>query len=229
MSIDKTDFYQNLQVDNQRREASKAKSNDELGKDEFMKLLITQLENQDPLEPTDNTEFIAQLAQFSSLEGISNMSASLEGFGQTLASTQALQASTLVGRQVQVLADYTNLEEGKPVKGTIDLPQSSQEVFVAVYTGGGEYIGDIGLGSRDKGEVAFEWDGLDTDGEPFPPGNYQFRAFAYQDGKPEQQDLYLARNVSSVALNSGRSGGDIMLNISGMDKPVALKDVKVIN
>ena len=229
MSIDKTDFYQNLQVDNQRRAAEKARPNDQLGKDEFMKLLITQLEHQDPLEPTDNTEFIAQLAQFSSLEGITNMAGSLEKFGQTLASTQALQASTLVGRQVQVLSNSATLQEGRDIKGTIDLPKSSSEVFVAVYTGGGEYIGDIGLGSRESGEVAFEWDGLDTDGQPFPPGNYQFRAYAVQDGKPEQQDLYLARNVSSVALNSGRSGGDIMLNISGMDQPIALKDVKVIN
>jgi len=228
MSIDKTDFYQNLQVDNQRRQAEKASKGDELGKDEFMKLLITQLENQDPLEPQDNTEFIAQLAQFSSLEGITNMSNSLEQFGETLASTQALQASTLVGRQVQVLSESATLEEGRPVRGTVDIPQSTQEAFVAVYTGSGDYIGDIGLGSREKGEAAFEWDGLDTDGEPFPPGDYQFRAFTVQDGKPEQADLYLGRNVSSVALNSGQRG-DIMLNISGMSDAVRLRDVKVIN
>ena len=228
MSIDKTDFYQNLQVDNQKRQAEKASKGDELGKDEFMKLLITQLENQDPLEPQDNTEFIAQLAQFSSPEDITNMASSMEQFGQTLASTQALQASTLVGRQVQVLSESAKLEEGKAVQGTVDIPQSTQEAFVAVYTSGGEYIGDIGLGSREKGEAAFEWDGLDTDGQPFPPGNYQFRADTLQDGKPEQADLYLGRNVSSVALNSGRSG-EIMLNISGMSDAVPLREVKVIN
>ncbi len=228
MSIDKTDFYQNLQVDNQKREAAKAGSRDELGKDEFMKLLITQMENQDPLEPADNTEFIAQLAQFSSLEGITNMSASLEKFGQSLASTQALQASTLVGRQVQVLSEYATLEEGQSVKGTVDVQQSSPDVFVAVYTGAGEYIGDISLGSRQPGDVAFEWDGLDTEGQPFPPGNYQFRAYTYRDGEPQQADLYLGQNVSSVALNAGQRG-EVLLNISGQDNPIALRDVKVVN
>jgi|AntRauTorcE11897_2_1112592.scaffolds.fasta_scaffold01668_11 flagellar basal-body rod modification protein FlgD len=230
MSIEKTDFYQNLQVENKKRDAetNKAKGSNELGKDEFMKLLITQMENQDPLKPTDNTEYIAQLAQFSSLEGISNMSSSLEQFGTQLQSTQALQASTLVGRSVQVLANSTELEEGKPVKGTIELEESASDVSVAVYTGGGEYIGDIALGSREKGDVAFEWDGLDTEGNPFPPGPYQFRAYANRDGESQQEDLYLARNVGSVALNAGERG-EIMLNISGMNEAIPLRDVKVIN
>ncbi|WP_114417633.1 flagellar hook assembly protein FlgD [Marinospirillum perlucidum] len=228
MSIEKTDFYQSLQVENRQREASKTQGSNELGKDEFMKLLITQMENQDPLKPTDNTEYIAQLAQFSSLEGITNMSSSLEGFTSQLQSTQALQASTLVGRSVQVLANSTQLEEGKSVKGTIELQDSASNVFVAAYTAEGEYIGDITLGSREKGDVAFEWDGLDTEGQPFPPGNYQFRAYATRDGVNEQVDLYLGRNVDSVALNAGERG-EIMLNISGLGDAVPLREVKVIN
>ncbi len=228
MSIEKTDFYQNLQVQNQQRAADSARRNDELGKDEFMKLLITQLEHQDPLDPQDNTAYIAQLAQFSSLEGITNLNQTVQQFATALQSTQALQASTLVGRQVQVRSDWAELTPGQPVKGTIDLNQSSPDVFVAVYTQGGEYIGDISLGSREKGDVSFEWDGLDTAGEPFPPGAYQFRAFSMAEGQTQSEDLYLARNVSSVALNAG-ARGEILINVSGMDQPVPLRDVKVIN
>lgn len=228
MSIETTDFYKTLQVQNQQLAAENTKKNGELGKDEFMRLLITQLENQDPLSPTDNTEFIAQMAQFSSLEGITNLNSTVEQFATSLQSTQALQASTLVGRSVQVLTNWTELEEGKSIKGTVDLKESSSDVFVAVYSGAGEYMGDISLGQRSAGEISFEWNGLDTDGEPFPAGAYQFRAFASRNGEHEGVDLYLSRNVYSVALNAG-ARGEIMLNLSGGDEPVPLRDVKIIN
>lgn len=227
-SIEKTDFYQNLQVQNQQRDAEKTSQSGELGKDDFMRLLIAQLEHQDPLEPTDNGEFIAQMAQFSSLEGISNLNSTVEQFGTNLQSTQALQASTLVGRSVQVLSDWSELQEGKPITGTIDLNNSSSDVYVAVYSGEGEYLGDISLGQREAGEASFEWNGLDTDGEPFPPGSYQFRAFSSQNGQHEGVEIYLSQNVTSVSLNSG-ARGEIMLNLSGLGKSVSLADVKVIN
>ncbi|SFX18224.1 flagellar hook assembly protein FlgD [Marinospirillum alkaliphilum] len=226
MSIEKTDFYQSLQI--QQRNADQAKKSNEMGKQEFMRLLVTQLENQDPLNPQDNTEFIAQLAQFSSLEGITNLNTTVGQFATSLQSTQALQASTLVGRQVQVLTNWSELEPGKSIKGTIDLPKSAGDVFVAVYAPNGEYLGDISLGSRGAGEISFEWDGLDTDGESFPAGAYQFRAYATHNGEHEAVDMYLSRNVTSVALNAG-ARGEIMLNLSGSDTPVPLREVKVIN
>ncbi len=228
MSIESTSFYQDLQVERKQREAEKAGKRNDMGKDEFMRLLIAQLEHQDPLEPTDNGEFIAQMAQFSSLEGISNLNSTVENFGASMQSTQALQASTLVGRSVQVLSNWTELQEGKAVNGTIDLKDSSSDVFVAVYSDSGDYLGDISLGQRPAGEVSFEWNGLDTDGEPFPPGAYQFRAFASKGGEHEGVDMYLSQNVSSVSLNSG-ARGEIMLNLSGVNDPVPLRDVKVIN
>lgn len=228
MSIEKTSFYQDLQVENKQREAEKAGKRNDLGKDEFMRLLIAQLEHQDPLDPTDNGEFIAQMAQFSSLEGISNLNTTVSGFAASMQSTQALQASTLVGRSVQVLSDWSELKNDKPITGTIDLKDSSSDVFVAVYSGAGDYLGDISLGPRSEGEVSFEWSGLDTDGDPFPPGAYQFRAFANNGGEHEGVDLYLSQNVASVSLNSG-ARGEIMLNLSGMDKAIPLRNVKVIN
>jgi flagellar basal-body rod modification protein FlgD len=228
MSIEKTDFYQSLQIQNQQRKADQAGKSNEMGKQEFMRLLVTQLENQDPLNPQDNTAFIAQLAQFSSLEGISNLNTTVSQFATGLQSTQALQASTLVGRQVQVLTGWSELEPGKSIKGTIDLQQSAGDVFVAVYAPNGEYLGDIGLGARGAGEISFEWDGLDTEGQPFAPGAYQFKAYASRNGEHEALDMYLSRNVASVALNAGVRG-EIMLNLSGSDTPVPLREVKVIN
>lgn len=228
MSIEQTDFYQSLLVDRKKAQAAQAQKSKELGKDEFMKLLIAQLENQDPLQPTENGEFIAQMAQFSSLEGITNLNQTVNQFASAMQSTQALQASTLVGRSVQVLSDVAVLEEGQKVNGSLDLQESSGDVFVAVYDSTGEYLGDINLGSQQAGSVAFEWNGLDTDGEPFPAGAYQFRAFAERNGQHEGVDLYLPQKVNSVALNAGERG-EILLNLNGFDKPVSLGDVKVIN
>lgn len=228
MSIEKTDFYQSLLVERKQNEATTNAKRNEMGKDEFMKLLIAQLENQDPLEPTDNTEFIAQMAQFSSLEGITNLNNTVNQFATSLQSTQALQASTLVGRSVQVLSDVALLEEGKEISGTLDLKESSGDVFVAVYASNGEYLGDIGLGSQQAGQVSFNWNGLDTDGEPFPPGAYQFRAYANNNGSNQSVELYLPQKVNSVALNAGVRG-EILLNLNGYSEPVSLSQVKVIN
>lgn len=228
MSIEQTDFFQSLLVDRQKAQAADAKKSKELGKDEFMKLLIAQLEHQDPLQPTENGEFIAQMAQFSSLEGITNLNQTVQQFAGAMQSSQALQASTLVGRSVQVLSNVAMLEDGQPIKGTVELPSSSGDVFVAVYDSSGEYLGDINLGSQQAGSVSFEWNGLDTDGEPFPPGVYQFRAFAEENGQHVGADLYLPQKVNSVALNAG-ARGEILLNLEGFNKPVSLGDVKVIN
>lgn len=215
-------------VQNQQRETEEAGTRNELGKDEFMRLLIAQMEHQDPLNPTENGEFIAQMAQFSSLEGITNLNTTVNQFATSLQSTQALQASTLVGRSVQVLSNHSELKNGNPIKGTLDLQNSTSDAFVAVYSNSGEYLGDINLGARAPGEVAFEWNGLDTEGEPFPPGIYQFRAYAHNGREHEGIDLYLTQNVASVSLNAG-ARGEIMLNLSGMDTPLPLRDVKVIN
>lgn len=228
MSIEKTDFYQSLLVERQQRESASNAKRNEMGKDEFMKLLIAQLENQDPLQPTDNTEFIAQMAQFSSLEGITNLNQTVNQFATSLQSTQALQASTLVGRSVQVVSDVAVLEEGKEVNGTLDLKESSADVFVAVYASNGEYLGDISLGSQQAGQVSFNWNGLDTNGEPFPPGKYQFRAYANNNGNNQSVELYLPQKVNSVALNAG-ARGEILLNLNGYSEPVSLSQVKVIN
>lgn len=227
-SIQETDFYKSLQVDRQNRQKEDAGKRNELGKDEFMRLLLAQLEHQDPLQPTDNGEFIAQMAQFSSLEGIQSLNSTVENFSYSLQSSQALQASTLVGRSVQIKSEWAQLKEGQPVKGTLDLQSSSGDVFVAVYSAQGEYLGDINLGQQPAGQVTFEWNGLDADGEPFEDGIYQFRAYASKDGQHEGIDVYLSHNVDSVSLNSGPRG-EIMLNISGMDKAIPLRDVIAIN
>lgn len=197
----------------------------ELGKDEFLKLLVTQMENQNPLEPQENGEFIAQLAQFSSLEGIDNLNDTMGGFVSTYQSNLALEATALVGRQVQVQTDTSWMTAGEPFSGVLKLPVSSQSVSAAIYDQSGQLVRTIDLGAQQGGDVELSWDGLDQDGNSLPSGMYTVTASAQIDGKAEQLTTYLGANVNSVTL--GTNGGTTTLNLAGIGK-VNLSDVETI-
>ncbi len=143
------------------------KSN-ELGKNEFLKLLVAQMNNQNPLEPQDNTEFIAQLAQFSSVEGIENLNSSVTDMAGDLRSSQALQASSMVGQSVIVPGNSNGyLQNGDLIAGFAELPATTQNMSVQIQTASGQTLETIDLGHHSQGPVSLRWDGanLEVDGE----------------------------------------------------------------
>ena len=196
-------------------EKSREKSR-ELGKDEFLKLLVTQMNNQNPLEPQDNGEFIAQLAQFSSLEGIDNLNETMGGFVSSYQSNLALEATALVGRQVQVQTDTAWLSEGEPFTGEVQLPVSSSAVTVGIYDQNGQLVRRFDLGSRSAGDLR---------GAAMSSGMYTVKAEAKIDGETQQLPTLLGANVNSVTL--GTNGSSTTLNLAGIGK-VDLKDVRTI-
>jgi flagellar basal-body rod modification protein FlgD len=211
------------------------KSN-ELGQSAFLELMITQMNNQDPLSPQDNTEFIAQLAQFSSVEGLERLNTSFEDFSGNFMSNQALQASSLVGRSVTVPTDTTYLAEGGIISGSVNLPQTSPNTQVSIYDSSGALVGQIPLGAREAGETVFRFDGqyMEVDGEltnwsageePFAPGDYTFEVNATVDGKTESMATSLSANVNSVTL---ADNGGIILNLAGVGA-VNISDIKQFN
>ncbi|GIZ13823.1 flagellar hook assembly protein FlgD [Pseudomonas sp. NCCP-436] len=197
--------------------------NKELGKSEFLNLLVAQLNNQNPLEPQGNGEFIAQLAQFSQLEGIENLNNSMGALLSTYQSSQALQASSLVGRKVIVPTDKAVVDTSESFKASAVLPVSSSNVYVNVYDNSGALVSRINLGQQEAGNVSFIWDGKNSNGELMPPGTYKFEAQAtYGD---EAKGLYtlLPANVDSVILG----GSELLLNLAGLGS-VPLSSVQVI-
>ncbi|WP_439134118.1 flagellar hook assembly protein FlgD [Pseudomaricurvus sp.] len=204
--------------------SEEAKSN-ELGKDEFLTLLVTQMNNQNPLEPQDNGEFIAQLAQFSSLEGIDNLNDTVSGFVSSYQSSAALEATALVGRQVQVRTDTAWMSEGDMFTGVIELPVTSPEVKVSIYDETGQLVRNVDLGSQAAGNHDLIWDGLNNSGEPLPSGLYTVKAEARMDGEMYQVGTLLGANVNSVTL--GNDGSSPVLNLAGLGK-VSLDDVQTI-
>src|SRR5215510_3300 len=123
MNVDSSASSSILSSLNANSNASASTGNN-LGKDSFLQLLVTQMNNQNPLEPQDNTAFVSQLAQFSSLESMQNLDGTLGSFYSSFQSSQALQASSLVGRSVIVASDKAQLEGGATLDGSLVMPAS---------------------------------------------------------------------------------------------------------
>ncbi|HHQ13552.1 MAG TPA: flagellar hook assembly protein FlgD [Chromatiales bacterium] len=182
------------------------KEKSELGQEDFMTLMIEQFRNQDPFQPMENGQFIAQMAQFSQVSGIAEMNQSMGKLADSLASNQALQASTLVGRSVLAEGNLVNLRgEDSTVKGGVDLPYATGSAFVRIFDNSGQPIRDIPLGPRNAGVNTFEWDGKLPDGEQAPPGLYRIAAGLRNGDAEEALDTYVATPVQSITLSGGRS------------------------
>ncbi|HDZ57768.1 MAG TPA: flagellar hook assembly protein FlgD [Pseudomonas xinjiangensis] len=200
---------------------------DELGKNEFLKLLVTQMNNQDPMSPQENGEFIAQLAQFSTVEGIENMNTSMDALLSGYQSSQALQASSLVGRSVIVPTSNAMVDTQEGLAGQMALTRNSSNVFVNVYNAQGSLVSTINMGSKEAGMLDFKWDGKNAAGENLPPGKYKFEAVASIGGENTQVATLLPANVDSVSLGMGK-GGELVLNLAGLGS-VGLSDVLSIS
>ena len=197
----------------------------ELGKNEFMELMIAQLKNQNPLEPQDNGEFISQLAQFSSLEEMQGLSGSVDDMASQFRSTQALQASAMVGRTVLAPSSFGVLGDDGEISGNVSVPATTSGLRVSIENEAGERVRQIDMGEQQAGQAAFSWDGKDGNGNSLPPGRYKVVAEASYPGGLEQLGTMVSANVDSVSLGQG---GSITLNLAGMGS-IAMSDVQQIN
>ena len=125
---------QELNTDNER---------EELGQTEFLELMTAQLENQDPFKPLENGDFLAQIAQFSTVSGIGDLQKSFDKLSTSLVSNQALQAANLVGHKVLAPTGTVGLTQGGSVKGSIELPAASSQVTINVLDRSGQTIREL--------------------------------------------------------------------------------------
>jgi len=191
--------------------------------DAFLRLLTTQLENQDPMEPMQSGEFLSQIAQFTTATGITELNTSFTGLSGALTSNMALQATSLVGRDVLMQSDTAALNDGQNVNGILDLPQSTTELKLFVYDAAGQLVRTQSMGMQAKGKVPFEWNGSNDQGVRLPSGQYTISAQAMVEGKPESVAASLYATVESVTMNSGGTG--VTLNVEGLG-PRKLADVE---
>ena len=184
--------------------------------DRFLKLLVTQLKNQDPLNPMDNAQITTQMAQISTVSGIDRLNTTLQG----LASGQSLQAAAMIGHGVLAPGSALQLQEGR-AQGGVELGQAVDKLVVSISDASGQALHKVDLGPQKAGLVSFEWDGVGDSGAQAASGSYSFAAEAVQDGKKVKVTALSHGQVGSVTL--GADG--VMLNVNGVGS-VALSDVK---
>jgi flagellar basal-body rod modification protein FlgD len=178
------------------KNSGQAKTN-EMGQDEFLKLMIAELNNQNPLEPQDNGEFIAQLAQFSTVEGLDKLNNTTENMSDGMRSSQALQASSLVGQSVIVEGNEMGLLLNKGIVSSYsELPESTTDLKVSIQNADGQLLEQISLGNHAAGEMSIRWDGMNLmkDGE----------IVELDQSKLNRQEFYVDENGEQVLDESGQ-------------------------
>ena len=174
-----------------------------MGKDDFLHLLITQLQNQDPLNPTDHTEFTAQLAQFSSLEQLSNVNDNLEQMQNFQASTNNSQAISLLGKEITAEGNFLKLIEGEPVGCDFSLDVDAAEVSVNIYDSTGEFVTAFNSQNLAAGRHTLVWDGTDRNGNPAQDGSYTFEILAADaNGQNVKVTTFFTGTVDTVTFEN---------------------------
>lgn len=190
------------------------KKTEQSKQDQFMQLMIAQLQHQDPFQPQENGAFLAQLAQFDTATGIKDLQNSFESFTSSMQSNSALQASTMVGHEVLVPNNEAFLETAGVINGVVDLGTSTSDLSIEIRDAAGQLVRTLSLGMHAQGETTFSWDGQDNMGSPLPSGVYQISALANLDGTKVAQDVMTTAKVDSVTLGQGGQG--MKLNLLGM-------------
>lgn len=148
----------------------------------FLKLLVTQLKNQDPLNPMDNAQMTSQMAQMSTVQGIEQLNATLNALVSDLGTSQSMQASSMIGKNVFVAGSRLELSEGIAIGG-IKLGGAADQVTVKILDSTGKVVQTENLGAQNAGIVNFGWDGKDGDGNALAAGTYKIKVEATQGGK----------------------------------------------
>ena len=148
---------------NSSKKSNMPKAKDQLGQEDFLKLMTTQLQNQDPFAPMENGEFIAQMAQFSTVTGITSMDESLKNVAAKLGETRIATAANMLGHSVLVPGKIARADDDRSINGVIDLPSAATNVNVVFKSQSGEILDTINLGNQSSGLVGFAWHGAPKD------------------------------------------------------------------
>lgn len=186
---------------------------EDLGQEDFLELMVAQLENQDPTKPMDNFEFLSQIAQFGTVEGIQNIEQGFTDLTSVLYANQSLQAASLVGNKVVTQSNIGQLPTEGALDATINLPTNTSQVQVYVQDMNGRLIHTRNLGAAAAGEVSFQWDGIADDGSTAPAGQYRVSAEALIGGQAQATSVHTHSRVDSVTIDQSNAG--VVLNLEG--------------
>ncbi|MGH2870983.1 MAG: flagellar hook assembly protein FlgD [Solirubrobacteraceae bacterium] len=192
---------------------------------DFLTLMTAQLQNQDPLNPTDSNEFLNQLSELSTVQGISQLNGSMSSLSNAMLSSQALGSAALVGRNVLAPASSATLESGAGLAGAVQVPSGATAVTLAITNAAGQIVQQQALPAS-AGLANFSWNGQLANGATAPAGVYTVNAVGEVGGTSQALSTSLLGTVSSVTLDPG--GTDVTLNTAQLGA-VALGSVQQID
>ena len=201
--------------------ASSSSTTSGLGMDAFLQLLVTQLQYQDPLSPMDDKEFVAELAQFSSLEQLTEINTGIDKLSSIGQEQQLLGAVNFIGKTIEATGTAVSLSEGEATAVTFSLPEDAATCLVNVLDSAGSIVRTVDLGATTAGDVEFAWDGKDYDGNVQDDGQYQVSVTATNaDGEV----MTVGATMSGTVVGITQSNGTYYLDI-GNGRNVAFTDI----
>lgn len=202
-----------------------AKTKETLGQSDFLRLLTTQLKNQDPLKPIENEAFVAQMAQFSAVAGIGELNTTMQGIAAQLDQSRIATATSYVGKSVLVPGGTAVPDENGEIHGALDLPADATDVAIAIRDSSGATVRTMILGPHEQGLVGFSWDGKNDAGEPVSGQAFRITAFALMAGEQEQISTNVYGKVKTVNLPT--AGGQMSLEVDGLGQVDMSKVMRV--
>jgi flagellar basal-body rod modification protein FlgD len=190
--------------------------------DRFLTLLVTQLQNQDPLNPMDNSQVTSQMAQLSTVSGINQLNATVQALSASMTSSQSLQATTMIGHAVLVPGNQIVMAKGSS-NAAVELSQPADKLTVTISDAKGNVVRTLQVGAQKAGIVDFQWDGKDDSGTTLADGTYTYTASATLGSSTSTPTTLTYGMVNSVSLTSGGA----QINVGNLGD-VALDEVRRI-
>ena len=184
-----------------------------LGQADFLKLMTAQMQNQDPFNPVDNTQMVAQMAQFSSLSGISQMNTTLQTIADKLTGTSTSDAMAYVGKTVLTAGDTAYGRTTGGIAGAVELDGAASDVKVSIQDQSGNVLRTLDLGAQPQGTASFDWDGKTDAGADAGTGPFKVVSSANASGAAVHSQTLVWAPVTSVSMPSS---GSPVLNVAGI-------------
>ena len=196
---------QNLGIARQTTSAANTSGSSTLGQADFLKLMTAQLQNQDPFSPVDNTQMIAQMAQFSQLSGITEMSSTLKAISEKLGATSVADATAYIGKTVLTEGSVAYGRTSGGIAGGVQLGAAASSVKVSITSADGELLKTIDMGAQAAGTLSYDWDGKTDGGADAGPGPFKVSITAKAGDTSVAATPLVWAPVQSVSTTTGQA------------------------
>ncbi len=194
--------------------------NSKLGQDQFLQLLVAQMQNQDPINPMDGKEFASQLAQFNSVDQLIGVNNGLSELGQSQQLMRAeltnSMASSLTGKQVRALSSNVNLQAGEDANINYDLNNSASEVEIVIRDSSGKEVRRETVDGAAAGDNSWSWDGKSNDGVDVPDGQYNVEINATNGDDSVKARMFIEGTANKIRF----TGAGVRVSIDGVEVPI---------